>query len=117
MPSLSDEGHRIHEELTAILDEHLPAETVKVLLAKIDDLTFNHFAVEDHNQRRIYRALLGFIPGFQQEVRAAFQPIVFDGSRCNERDWLKWERGIEWPITPDYHDLLMNGREGGPTCS
>jgi hypothetical protein len=110
---LDEEGHRIHAEITAILDEHLPPETVKVLLQKIDELSSNHFAIEDRNQLLIYRALMGFLPGCAQEIRAAFQPVTFNGSRSDEEDWMRWERKIEWPLTVTHHDDLMGKRDGG----
>ena len=109
--AIDDEGHKIHEELTAILDDHLPRETATMILQKIDALSSNHFEMEDYNQKRIYRALMGFIPEHAQEVRAALQPIVFDGSRCDEADWVKWEDSVEWPITPDFMKLLYGRRD------
>jgi len=106
---IEEEGHQVHEELKAIFDEHLPAETAKVVWGKLDALSSNHYEMADYNDKRIYRALMGLIPEHAQEIRAAFGPVAFDGSRCDEADWLKWERGVKWPITPDFMDLI-NGQ-------
>ena len=103
---IEEAGHQVFEELKAIFNEHLPADTVTVVWRKLDALTSNHYEMADYNDKRIYRALMGLIPEHAQEVRAAFGPVVFDGSRCDESDWLRWERGVQWPITPDFMDLL-----------
>ena len=103
---IDNECHQAHEDLTAILDEHVPADTAKVAWQKINAISGNNFEMADYNDKRIYRALMGLVPEHAGEVRAAFQAVCFEGSRCDESDWLEWERGVHWPVTPDLMDLL-----------
>jgi len=107
---ISDENARIHDELQAVLGEHLPPEVLAAFQMKLFELEGNNFEMADYNDKRLYRALMGFIPEHYSEVRAAFTGICFDGSVCNEDDWLNWMRGVEWPVTPAVIDLL-NGRQ------
>jgi hypothetical protein len=108
---IDEEGHQAHEELKAILDEHLPPDTVKTAWQKIDAISQSNWQMADYNDKRIYRALMGLVPEHSQEVRAAFLPVVFDGSQSDEKNWVKWESGVEWAITPDYIKLLNDRME------
>jgi len=108
---IDNEGHQAHEDLKAILDEHLPADTANCAWRKIDAIAANNYEMAEYDNKRIYRALMGLIPEHAGEVRAAFQAVCFEGSTCNESDWLQWERGVQWPITPDFMDLLKARRD------
>jgi len=109
---ISDEGARLRGELQAILGEHLPADVLSIVNDRMNDLESNSFEMAEYGHLRIYRALMGLIPEHSGEVRAAFQAVVFEGCRSDEIDWLRWERGIEWPLTPDFMDLF-NSQERG----
>src|SRR5438094_7353939 len=89
---IDSQGHQAHEELKAILDEHLPAELATCAWRKIDAISANNYEMAEYNDKRIYRALMGLIPEHAGEVRAAFQAVCFDGSRCDESDWVECER-------------------------
>ena len=113
---ISDENARIHDELQAVLGEHLPPEVLAAVKMKLFELEGNCYEMADYNDKRLYRALMGFIPEHCSAVRAAFTGICFEGCICNEEDWLKWERGVEWPVTPAFIDLLNERTEGGHSC-
>ncbi len=103
---LEETGCRLVEELHAILDEHLPPEMAKAAKGKIEAFQDNTLGLAEHADKRLYRALMGFMPEHASQIRAAFHGVIFEGCVMDERDWPDWERGVFWPITPDLTDAL-----------
>jgi hypothetical protein len=109
---LDEKGNQITDELWAILDEHLPPDLVKVAKEKVEALQANVLDMCDHTDKRLYRALVGFLPEHEGEIHAAIAGTLFDGSVCDEKALAKWAGGVEWAISPrEFAALTGSGPE------
>lgn len=97
---LDENGARLMDELDAILSEHLPPELLKAATEKVQALQDNALELADLNDRRLYRALIGFLPEHAGEIHAAIAGTLFDGSVCDQQELYRWADGVDWAITP-----------------
>jgi hypothetical protein len=105
--ALDEKGADLADEIQALLSEHMPKETADAVWDKVEELQHNVFQQSDMNDRRLFRALMGFIPEHEGEVHAAFAGTIFSGHRCDVADFYKWAGEVEWTEPPERIRKIM----------